>query len=380
MRTQVRCIEVRVRVRGAEASAVLDAAYRAGVAMRGLAIGPDELAAWVRATDLERLRPVLRALGARARFSARRGLGPWVLAPLGRPVLLLGALILAVGYVLLASRVWWVSVAEGPRVPVAQVLRATRALGLKPGVPKGAIDPLRLERELVARFPAFSWVGVRVDGVRVRLFVMVRAPEPELASASLQPLRAAATGIVTRIEVHQGTAAVAVGDTVVRGQVLIRAERGGEPARAAGVVLGRTFHQVRVFEPFVVQERRPGARVTRVTVVRIDGQPVILGTPPPGSSRLGHRVVWRNPLLPVEIERDTYTRSRRVKIRRTLAQVRWAARRAARARLVAELPRSYRLVDERTRFATTAQGVELTVTTDSEQDLTQGAASTPKRG
>lgn len=380
MRALFGCIQVRVRIRGADAGVILDAAGRAGVAMRGIALERDGLSAWVAAADLFQLRPALRAIAARARFTGRRGPGVWLALALSRPGFLAGSLVLVAAYAALASRVWWVSVAEGPRVPAAGVLGVVRALGLRPGEPVAAIRPHVIERAVLARFPDLGWVGMAVDGVRVRLIVMVRPAEPLPPPRGAEPLRAMASGIVTHIEVHEGSAAVAVGETVVKGQVLIRPEEAGEPVPPAGVVLGRTFHQVRVFEPFVVAKRRWRPPVTRLTVVRVDGEPLRLGQPPPGSVRQSGRLLWRNPLLPVEVEQDTYARLSQVNVRRSPAATRRAALKVGRALLRSELPRSYRLVEEHVRFVTTRTGVELTVTTDTEQDLALGAASTPKGG
>ena len=125
--------------------------------------------------------------------------------------------------------------------------------GLRPGVRRSAVDVQALERDLLYRYPHVAWMHVYVSNVTLVVDVSRGVPLPE---SEQQPshLYAMRDGVVDSLRVFAGTAAVKPGDTVRRGQLLIRGEERGSdgetvPVHARGVVTARCWHSETVFIP-----------------------------------------------------------------------------------------------------------------------------------
>ena len=157
------------------------------------------------------------------------------------PGLLLGALICA----LLLSRVWIIDVdlGSGDAALEAQLRARIAELGVKPGMPRWAVDTSLLEKQLAATAQECGFVGVRLQGVCLRVEAMQALPIPETyRAAQARDLVAARDGVVEKVFVRAGTACVKIGDTVRAGQLLIRGEeRSGADETRAVSALGEVY-------------------------------------------------------------------------------------------------------------------------------------------
>lgn len=168
------------------------------------------------------------------RFLRRR----WMLAL----SLLLGVLLVwGSGRMILAVRI------EHAQEHMAEVRRALKEAGVRPGRRKAAFSTDALRAELALRLPGLSFVGLRYAGSTLicdcRQAVLgerVDVPGSGLDVVAAQP------GVITRISAASGTPQVEPGEAVVKGQVLIRGEertQKGEvrPVRAQGQVSARVY-------------------------------------------------------------------------------------------------------------------------------------------
>lgn len=121
-------------------------------------------------------------------------------------------------------------------------LRARLAeIGIHAGVARGSVDPELLALEMRALSPEYSFIGVRLQGVRLLLEASKENAAPETFDIDdPRDLVASCAGVVVSVNVRAGEACVKAGDTVVKGQTLIRgAERIGKEERASRRRAGR---------------------------------------------------------------------------------------------------------------------------------------------
>ncbi len=186
-----------------------------------------------------------------------------------RRVGLLCGVFLCSALVMLYSRYYW-------RVEVvsldgtggqARVEEALAALGAKPGTRRDSLDPDLLRAQLRRDLPELCYVGVRARGAVLRVETAREHPAPALYDAdAARDLVASRDAVVLDITVRSGIAAVRVGDTVRRGQLLIRGEErvSKEETRglsALGEVLGRAWYEGECTLPRTSEERvRTGRR------------------------------------------------------------------------------------------------------------------------
>lgn len=106
----------------------------------------------------------------------------------------------------------------------AEIRALLDTLGVRPGV-SNHLDTAGLSPALAARAEDVSYVGARVEGVRLFVEVAPEVEAPEVYDVEApRDLYAHQSGIVTAVNVEAGTACVKPGDAVRAGQLLIRGE------------------------------------------------------------------------------------------------------------------------------------------------------------
>lgn len=154
---------------------------------------------------------------------------------------------------LFLSRVWMIDVDfTGPcaeRGDRAEILSALEAAGVERGMATARADTDDLQKQLMAACADYSFIGVRRQGVRLLVEASPEVPAPQLYALNrARDLVAARDGVIESVTVHSGAACVKPGDTVRRGQLLIRGEEDKSkeetaPVAALGEVIARCWYE-----------------------------------------------------------------------------------------------------------------------------------------
>lgn len=272
----------------------------------------------VSARQFRRLRKVARATGCRIRVREKRG--PAFIIPRLRKryTLLVGMLFFLAITWTLSSFIWTVDIRTGEpleHITEDQVLQEAKALGLKPGAWKGAVDISGIEEELLRRICELSWVDIKVRGSRVLVEVIERRIPPEQLPGV--DLRAGKHAVVTEILVLSGEQRVQPGDEVLPGDVLISGriiEPSGEErlVRARGIVRGRVAYQGSAEVVLYREEITPTGRLVRGLDVSVPGRGYTLVRPqvPFEHYQMDEQkkkfLVWKDPLWEVTFVTRTY--------------------------------------------------------------------------
>ena len=247
--------DVRLRVESWMPEKLLQRALEQGICLKQVE-RPDDHTLIVETgeRDARRLLGLCRRFSIPARVLSRRGgsaLGRW----LRRRWTLLPGLALAAALCAFAlSRVWRIDIrftgdaaARGSEAYIASLIGD---MGLRPGMGRD-IDAAALSEELQARAKGYSFIAARLEGGRLLVEAAPEVPAPEVYRVEdARDLYASRAGIVVSVNVEAGEACVQPGDTVKRGQLLIRGEeRSGReatrPIAALGEVVIRTWFEGR---------------------------------------------------------------------------------------------------------------------------------------
>ncbi|MBQ7455321.1 MAG: sporulation protein YqfD [Clostridia bacterium] len=143
--------------------------------------------------------------------------------------------------VALAMQFVWRMEIIGAGVYAGEVRTLLREQEIGPGVFRAAVDTRALCEALLDRLPRVAWVRVRVSGVTLVIDVTQGVPSPALESTGNSgDIVADRDGVIRHIDVYSGTAAVRTGQTVRKGDLLIRGEEKSSldgatvPVRARG--------------------------------------------------------------------------------------------------------------------------------------------------
>lgn len=216
---------VEVTISGLLLETCVNQALSQGIKLKNMRrISGKELLAEVSTRDFKRLRKPLRAAGCKMQIRKRRGAAFAVAAAWRRRALPFSLIICFALMMFASSRVLKISIsANADKIPMIE--QALEELNAKPGMAIRDLFPRTLAQELMQRVSGLSYVGVKVQGIHVRIEAVDEVkPPPVFDLESKGNVYAALDGIVQSVEVYSGTAAVKKGDTVTRGQILIRGE------------------------------------------------------------------------------------------------------------------------------------------------------------
>lgn len=248
---------------------------------------------------------------------AARGLHPLLRRAAHRWTLLVGLLLGAGCLWLCLSRIWIIDLkirADAPQPGLAAELReALFEAGLSPGAPSRGLDPEALSFALAARVRGCAYVGARLEGIRLVIEAVPEEEAPELFRLDeARDLVAMRDGVIVSVNVKSGQAAVKPGDSVRRGQVLIRGEErvSKEETRgvqAAGEVIARTWYTGEAVGPLCETRRTFTGRISVSRALRLLSWrlPLTEGEPLAPAEAESELLPVGGLFLPLEIERVT---------------------------------------------------------------------------
>lgn len=153
---------------------------------------------------------------------------PAILAVLRRRItLIFGIIIFIVLCWMFFSRIWMIDIAftgesaDGNEAVIRSLLQEK---GIHPGI-SNSLDTELLSQTLEASMEGYGFISVRRQGIRLLVEASPEASPPQVYDLNYaRDLYAERDGIVVSVNVHSGQAQVKPGDTIKRGQLLIRGE------------------------------------------------------------------------------------------------------------------------------------------------------------
>ncbi len=275
------------------------------------------------------LRPIARKACMRLRIYRKRGIY-FTLFPyrhrLGFPVgLVCAAILLSI----LCGRIWVLEV-EGDMTPYRQeILEAVGENGIYVGCRIDAVDMQTLRLNALSTLEEMVFVSVNPTGCVARITVNERIPTPDIThfGQDISNMVAAREGRVLWMEVYSGRGAVAAGDGVAAGDLLISgafqsASGNNYLRRAAGRVMAETTHTLSATIPLSEDIPSPTGRVVYRPFLRFLrwDVPLFCNTPLEGTYTVEeyHRFPRGNNLtLPLGLVDKRYIETANVTVHRT---------------------------------------------------------------
>ncbi len=237
--------DVRLRLRGLMTEKFIGRALQDGVALHNVRrAGPREVRFEATEQDAKTLMRLAETYKQDLTVLGAFGMSRVKAMILDRPSLPVAvALALALAWLFL-SRLWLIQLPPDAPDILAPTLKS---LGVRPGVPLSSINTRRLEDSLYVALGDYAFIGARLDGVRLKITAVHELPRPELYDPdAARDLVAKDDAIILNIDALAGVAAVKPGDTVKKGQLLIRGQEKvtGDAVRgvcALGSAVGRSW-------------------------------------------------------------------------------------------------------------------------------------------
>lgn len=306
--------QLQIEISGAHPERLINLALREGIALSDVqhqAAGT--VSCRILLADIYRLRGLTRTAQCRLHIVGRRGL-PFKLAfmrkrPLLLVMMLLGTLLLA-----FASSIAWQVEVTSPYELSSEDKALVGELAEQAGIlayhSRWLMDLDGAEQYILSNFHQLIYAEIYSRGSSLMIHVVKRVDAPKDAQTdSAGNLVASAAGVICDVLVRRGTAAVAPGDVVEAGQVLIYSYFGNSLVAADGIVTATIYAEG--YGECAEQEElvsRSGAFQQQVLIKSAGGAALCLaGTDEPSYAEyetvrsIETLQIWRKIDLPVEV-------------------------------------------------------------------------------
>ena len=212
-------------------------------------------------TVSKRLIPAMEKRGIGWECVREGGSALWLRRLLHRPGILLGALLFALTVFCSSSVIWDIRVEGCHTLREEEVERLLGECGLHLGAWRSSLDAAGIESRVIIASDEISWITVNIIGTVAEVEIRESAPAPdapsEMAAANLV---AARDGLILWMEEVRGNAAVAEGDDVAEGELLVGGLYGSETdgfryTVAKGRVYAKTHRDFSVEIPLTYEKK-----------------------------------------------------------------------------------------------------------------------------
>jgi similar to stage IV sporulation protein len=227
------------------------------------------------------LAPLARKTGCRLRIMRKAGWPFFYRRLRRRRGLLLGSCLFVFLLYFFSSFILFIRVEGAETLGRERILAVAERAGLRPGLPKAALDKERLSAAILLLEPEIAWVGINVQGTLLVIEVVEKS-RPPAGEERPANLVAARDGLIVDLLLVTGEPRVRLGETVRRGQLLIEGVLfpgtypvSPLPVRARGEVWARVWYagygEAALQEPVAT---RTGRRAVSWSLV-VDGREVL---------------------------------------------------------------------------------------------------------
>ncbi|MBQ5716172.1 MAG: sporulation protein YqfD [Clostridia bacterium] len=276
---------VRITVSGEHPERFLNLCANNGIAVWNVKRRDEILLCSVFARDYKRIRRLRKRSRVRLKIKRRRGIPFVVHRYRYRKGIVVGALIFVFFLGFMPKFVWSVEVSGNERVSTAEILGVANEIGIKNGAKISSLDIENLRLDFLINMPELSWSAINIEGSRVTIDVRERLSTELVEDKSPCNLVATADGIITKVYVKKGSAAVKVGDAVRKGDVVAlgTVEYGDLSTvlcHAMGEIYAETNRKITVTVPLTETKLIPTGRSETKRVFQLFGVylPLYLGS------------------------------------------------------------------------------------------------------
>ncbi len=216
---------------------------------------------------LKKMRPILKKTDCRFKIISKHGFPFYIFRYRKRSAFIIGLCLFFFLLIIMSQFIWLVDITGNINISDAEILRFCKEQGVYEGACKYKIDTDLLKLKLRQNYPQISWISIVKRGTRLLVEI---SENVDVISAENNDMPCDIISqrdcIITEIIAQNGTPCVNVGDTVKKGEVLIRAafdvkdDNGNtapfSPAHSSGIVRGKWYTDFDVSLPYINEIKR----------------------------------------------------------------------------------------------------------------------------
>ncbi len=158
----------------------------------------------------------------RVKIIKKSGLPFFINRHIRRTGLIIGLALMLAALIILSGRVWIIEVSGNEILSSEEIISAFEESGLDIGTKTGELNLAQIENRAKLKLKDASWAAISIDGCVAQINVRETAGTPELETHSgTSNIIARKDGQIEILEAYRGSAAIALGQTVTKGELLI---------------------------------------------------------------------------------------------------------------------------------------------------------------
>lgn len=172
--------------------------------------------------DFKKIKKIARATKCKVKISNKKGLPILIHKYRKRKILAIAILVIAIFIFVLTRFIWNIDIVGGNNINEEEIKTLLAESGIEIGKRKSefnldkAINKIRMQREDI------SWIGIDIKGTNLIVNINEADKSPEVIDVNeVCNIVADKDGEISKLIVKQGTARVAVGDKVKKGDLLV---------------------------------------------------------------------------------------------------------------------------------------------------------------
>ncbi|AIF52239.1 sporulation protein YqfD [Pelosinus sp. UFO1] len=138
-----------------------------------------------------------------------------------RKMMVIGAAVSLLVLNTLVSYIWFIDITGAKSIPIQRIREIVYESGLKPGALKDTIPIKQIENQIAVTIPEVAWVGISFTGIHAVVEVVEKTMQKTQDKAPANII-AQKDGVITEIIPLTGQSIVKKGETVKKGDLLIK--------------------------------------------------------------------------------------------------------------------------------------------------------------
>lgn len=172
--------------------------------------------------DYKTLRKIAKKTRSRVKIESKKGL-PFIIHRYRKRKIFLTLLILLItGIIITSNFIWNIEVIGNEKISKEEIIQELKDNGLKIGINKNKIDSNLIINRIRLKRNDIAWIGINLKGTNAKIEIKEATKAPDIIDENKYcNIVSNKSGIITKINVQNGTANVREGDIVKKGDILV---------------------------------------------------------------------------------------------------------------------------------------------------------------
>ncbi len=172
-------------------------------------------------SDFVNLKKISKKTNCKIKINKKKGI-PFIINKYKkRKIFLFFLICILCSIFILSNFIWNIEITGAQNINQEELLLSLKESGLQTGILKSRVDTNKVIEKIRLERDDLAWIGISIEGTNAKVEIVEASPKPEILDKNEYcNIVSDKTGIITKINVTNGTAQVKEGDAVEPGMIL----------------------------------------------------------------------------------------------------------------------------------------------------------------